>query len=86
MIAWNTPRSVELRRLSIWLHARLSSRHRNLVRLPFDSGCTDQSRDRRDVPLATVCGAQHTVQLQPHAGPLLDDWGRVRQPTAMSHS
>jgi hypothetical protein len=24
--------------------------YRNVVRLPFDSGCGDQSRDRRDVP------------------------------------
>lgn len=31
-------------------HGRMSFRYRVVVRFPFDSGCADQSRDRRDVP------------------------------------
>ena len=42
-MARNTPQSVELRRLSIWLHARLSPDIATWSAYPFDSGYTDQS-------------------------------------------
>jgi hypothetical protein len=35
-------------------HGRLSSRFRRVVRLPFDSGPHDRSRDRRDGPAADL--------------------------------
>jgi len=42
-------------------HRRLCPRFRRVVRLPFDSGPVAQSRDRRDVPNASLRTARKTA-------------------------
>ena len=63
-------------------HGRMSFRYRVVVRFPFDSGCADQSRDRRDVPQGehAARGARVPAQAdlaQNAAGPAALDPGRA---------